>query len=259
MLVNAYPAIRGTVVPLAWPWTLQRHRRPGAELMVSLPFQDRDDAARQLAAALVHHRGNHPVVLAIPRGAVPMGRLVADALDGELDVVLVRKLGAPYDPEFAIGAVDESGAVTRSGHAALAGASEGYVQREAESQLALIRERRARYRPGQPAIPLGGRTVIVLDDGLATGATMLAALKAVRAHGPSWLVCAVPVAAADSLAQVAPFADEVVCLAKPWPFMAVGQHYRDFAGVTDAQVVELLARPAARSALLPNAAAASKR
>lgn len=213
--------------------------------MVSLPFHDRDDAARQLAAALVHHRGNQPVVLAIPRGAVPMGRLVADALEGELDVVLVRKLGAPYDPEFAIGAVDEYGEVTRSGHAALAGASEAYVQREAQRQLELIRQRRAYYRPGQPPIPLVGRTVIVLDDGLATGATMLAALKAVRIQGPSWLVCAVPVAAQDSLAQVAPFADEVVCLARPWPFLSVGQHYRDFAGISDAQVVEVLARPAA--------------
>ena len=205
--------------------------------MGSLPFHDRDDAARQLAAALAHHRGNHPVVLAIPRGAVPMGRFVADALDGELDVVLVRKLGAPYDPEFAIGAVDEYGAVTRSGHAALAGASEAYVQREAQRQLELIRQRRDRYRPGQPPIPLAGRTVIVLDDGLATGATMLAALKAVRVQGPSWLVCAVPVAAQDSLAQVAPFADEVVFLARPWPFLSVGQHYRDFAGISDAQVI----------------------
>ncbi len=222
--------------------------------MASLPFLDRDDAARQLVVALMHFRGTHPVVLAIPRGAVPMGRIVADALDGELDVVLVRKLGAPFDPEFAIGAVDEDGAVTRSGHAALAGAGEAYVQREAQRQLAVIRERRAHYRPGQPAVEPGGRTVIVLDDGLATGATMLAALKSVRAHGPSWLVCAVPVAARDSLAQIAPFADEVVCLAKPWPFIAVGQHYRSFSDVSDAQVIELLAAPAMHATGIPKAA-----
>lgn len=222
--------------------------------MTALPFEDRDDAARQLARALAHHRGTRPVVLAIPRGAVPMGRIVADALDGELDVVLVRKLGAPLNPEFAIGAVDEYGTITRSGHAALAGASEGYVQREAQRQLELIRQRRAHYRPGQPAIPLAGRTVIVLDDGLATGATMLAALKAVRVQGPDWLVCAVPVAAQDSLAEVAPFADEVVCLARPWPFLAVGQHYRVFDGISDAQVAEVLARADARTAAATPAA-----
>lgn len=216
--------------------------------MASLPFHDRDDAARQLADALARYRGTHPVILAIPRGAVPMGRIVADALDGELDVVLVRKLGAPFDPEFAIGAVDERGMVTRSDQAALAGANEAYIEREAQRQRALIRARRAQYRPGQPSVVLGGRTVIVLDDGLATGATMLAALKAARAQGPARLVCAVPVAAQDSLAQVAPFADEVVCLATPWPFLAVGQHYRNFDGISDAQVIAILAGSAGSGA-----------
>lgn len=216
-------------------------------------FRDRDDAARQLALALAHYRGTHPVILAIPRGAVPMGRIVADALGGELDVVLVRKLGAPFDPEFAIGAVDEQGTVTLGEHPAWAGANDAYIRREAERQLALIRERRASYRPGQPAIALAGRTVIVLDDGLATGATMTAALKSARAQRPGRLVCAVPVAAHDSLAQVAKFADEVVCLAKPWPFIAVGQHYREFSGISDAQVVEILAAPAAQGAETPRA------
>lgn len=211
--------------------------------MVSLPFQDRDDAARQLAAALQQYRGSHPVVLAIPRGAVPMGRIIADALEGELDVVLVRKLGAPGNAEFAIGAVDERGRVMLSGHAHRAGADDAYVEREAQRQLALIRERRARYRPGRPGIVLAGRTVIVIDDGLATGATMTAALKAVRAEGPGRLVCAVPVAARDSLAQVSRFADDVVCLATPSPFNAVGLYYLDFAGVTDEEVIRLLATP----------------
>lgn len=215
--------------------------------MVSLPFRDRDDAARQLAVALGRYRGTHPVVLAIPRGAVPMGHVIADALDGELDVVLVRKLGAPLNPELAVGAVDEQGKVMLSEHAAWAGANSAYVEREAQRQLALIRERRARYRPGHPGIALAGRTVIVLDDGLATGATMTAALKAVRAQGPARLVCAVPVAARDSLAQVARLADDVVCLATPWPFNAVGQYYLDFTGVTDTEVVDVLARPVSRS------------
>lgn len=216
--------------------------------MVSLPFHNRDDAARQLAAALAPYRGARPVVVAIPRGAVPMGRIIADALGGELDVVLVRKLGAPGHLEFAIGAVDELGAVTINEFAARAGADDAYIQHEAQRQLALIRERRTHYRPGQPALALAGRTVIVLDDGLATGATMIAALKAVRAQGPGRLICAVPVAAQDSLAQVAKFADEVVCLATPWPFHAVGKYYLDFNSVTDAQVIELLAAPAASTA-----------
>jgi predicted phosphoribosyltransferase/dienelactone hydrolase len=216
--------------------------------MVSLPFRDRDEAARQLAAALVRYRDAHPVVLAIPRGAVPMAKIIADALHGELDVVLVRKLGAPGNPEFAIGAVDEQGRVTLGDHAGWVGADEAYFQREAQHQLALFRERRAHYRPGQPPLDLAGRTVIVLDDGLATGATMMAALKSVRAQAPKWLVCAVPVAAADSLAQVAPLADDVVCLAKPRPFIAVGRHYLDFTGVTDAQVIDLLAGPASGDA-----------
>ncbi len=221
--------------------------------MVSLPFHDRDDAARQLAAALAHFRGTRPVILAIPRGAVPMGRMIADALGGELDVVLVRKLGAPGNPEYAIGAVDEHGAVMLSEYAAQAGADHVYVQREAQRQLALIRERRQRYRPGQTPVALAGRTVIVLDDGLATGSTMIAALKAARAQGPGRLVCAVPVAAHDSLAQVARYADEVVCLATPRPFIAVGPYYLDFAGVTDEQVIEILAAPASHGAEEPTA------
>jgi predicted phosphoribosyltransferase len=209
--------------------------------MASLPFQDRDDAARQLVAALQPYRGSNPVVLAIPRGAVPMGRIVSDALDGELDVVLVRKLGAPGNPELAIGAVDERGVAILADHAAWTGADDAYIDRESRRQLALIRERRGRYRPGNAAIPLKGRTVIVLDDGLATGSTMIAALQAARAQAPKRLVCAVPVAAPDSLARVAGLADDVVCLAAPRSFTAVGNHYLDFSAVTDEQVIEKLA------------------
>lgn len=209
--------------------------------MAALPFRDRYAAARQLAAALQQYRGARPVVLAIPRGAVPMGRVVSDALDGELDVVLVRKLGAPGNPELAIGAVDERGVATLADHAGWTGADDEYIERETLRQLALIRERRTRYRPGKPAIPLAGRTVIVLDDGLATGSTMIAALQSARAQSPERLVCAVPVAAPDSLARVSTLADEVVCLAAPRSFMAVGTYYRDFSAVTDEQVIEVLA------------------
>lgn len=213
--------------------------------MNSLPFRDREDAARQLVAALQQYRGGNPVVLAIPRGAVPMGRVVSDALGGELDVVLVRKLGAPGNPELAIGAVDEQGRTTLAGHAAWTGADDEYIEAETQRQLALIRQRRQRYRPGKAAIPLEGRTVIVVDDGLATGSTMIAALQSARAQAPKRLVCAVPVAAPDSLEKVSRLADEVVCLAAPRSFMAVGAHYRDFSGVTDEQVIEIFSEPTA--------------
>lgn len=208
--------------------------------MVLLPFRDREDAARQLASALDHLRGSHPVVLAIPRGAVPMGRTLAHALDGDLDVVLVRKIGAPGNPELAIGAVDERGSIMLTEHAAWLGADDEFVREEAEKQLALIADRRARYRKGRPGLPLAGRTVVVLDDGLATGSTMIAALRAVRAQHPRRVVCAVPVASRQSLEQLTGLADEIVCLATPPNFRAVGQFYRDFSSVDDAQVIRAL-------------------
>ena len=136
--------------------------------MVTLPFRNRIDAARQLSDKLARYRGSDPVVLAIPRGAVPMGRVIADALDGELDVVLVRKLGAPGNPEFAIGAIDEQGRVMLADHPGMR-TDEAYVRQEAQRQLALIRERRARYRPGGHRVSVTGRTVIVVDDGRVMG------------------------------------------------------------------------------------------
>jgi predicted phosphoribosyltransferase/dienelactone hydrolase len=216
--------------------------------MIQLPFRDRDDAARQLAAALGRYRDAQPVVLGIPRGAVPMARIVADALGGELDVVLVRKLGAPGNPELAIGAVDEFGSIVLNENAGWSGVGDAYIQREAREQLELIRERRKLYGAGHAA-GLAGRTVIVLDDGLATGSTMLAALQAVRLQRPEHLVCAVPVAAPDSLRSVARVADEVVCLATPSPFHAVGIYYQDFSAVSDDEVTRALGRsPAVASA-----------
>jgi len=204
-------------------------------------FEDRTDAARQLVAALARYRGKNPLVLAIPRGAVPMGRLIADALGGELDVVLVRKLGAPGNPEFAVGAVDEAGWEYIADYAAEMGASKTYLAEEAAAQLATMRARRATYTPARAPIDPAGRIVIVVDDGLATGATMMAALHSVRARGPKRLVCAVPVAAPESLEKVRPHADEVVCLDTPAAFHAVGQFYRTFGQVEDREVVAALA------------------
>lgn len=204
-------------------------------------FEDRTDAARQLVAALARYRGKNPLVLAIPRGAVPMGRVIADALSGELDVVLVRKLGAPGNPEFAVGAVDEAGWEYIADYAAEMGASKTYLAEEAAAQLATMRARRATYTPARAPIDPAGRIVIVVDDGLATGATMMAALHSVRARGPKRLVCAVPVAAPESLEKVRPHADEVVCLDTPAAFHAVGQFYRTFGQVEDREVVAALA------------------
>jgi putative phosphoribosyl transferase len=204
-------------------------------------FQDRVSAARRLATALAHYRGKNPLVLAIPRGAVQMGRVIADELGGELDVVLVRKLRAPGSPEFAVGAIDETGWVYLAPHARAAGATDKYLQQEQHAQLELLKQRRAEYTPGRPPIDPAGRITMVVDDGLATGATMIAALHAVRVKNPAKLICAVPVAASDSLELVQPYADEVVCLEAPANFYAVGQFYRSFPQVEDEEVMALLA------------------
>jgi len=203
-------------------------------------FADRLDAARQLAAALRAYRGRNPLLLAIPRGAVGMGGAIAEALGGELDVVLVRKLRAPGNPELAVGAVDETGWTYVAAHAAGVGADAAHIEREKRLQLETLRARRARYTPARPPLDPAGRVVIVVDDGLATGASMIAALHAARAKGPQELVCAVPVAAPDSLERVRPYADKVVCLAAPAEFYAVGQFYREFPQVEDDEVVRLL-------------------
>ncbi len=206
-------------------------------------FENRTDAGRKLAAKLGAYRGTHPLVLAIPRGGVPLGREVADALDGELDVVLVRKLGAPYNPEFAVGSVGESGKVIVADYAKCAGADDRYLADEAKRQLALIRKRRAQYAPLHTSISAKGRTVIVVDDGLATGATMRAALDEIRSQNPARLVCAVPVAAPGAAAYVRPFCDEWVCLAVEPDFDSVGWFYRDFRQVEDEEAIALLAQP----------------
>lgn len=203
-------------------------------------FANRIDAAGQLADALSRYRGQHPLVLAIPRGAVPIGLAVARRLDGELDLVMVRKLHAPGAPEFAVGAVDESGWVYLAPHAAAAGADAGYIDGQKREQLRELERRRALYTPGRGPIEAAGRTVIVVDDGLATGATMVAALHAVRQRRPARLVCAVPVASREAVAVVRQHADEVVCLDTPPFFQAVGQFYASFPQLGDDEVIALL-------------------
>lgn len=202
-------------------------------------FLNRDDAANKLMKKLADYRGQHPLVLAIPRGAVPMAKSLAKALDGDLDVVLVRKLRAPGNPELAIGSIDESGWTYLADYAQQM-AGQSHIDSEKEIQLETMRKRRAQYTPVRPPLDPAGRTVIVVDDGLATGSTMIAALHAIRAKGPKKLICAVPVSPPDTLRKVERYADEVVCLHAPEVFYAVGQFYTDFPQVSDKQVMELL-------------------
>ena len=169
-----------------------------------------------------------------------MALVLAQQLGADMDVVLVRKLRAPYMPEVAIGAVDESGKTYLAPYAQDMGADWDYLQAEKKTQLAVLQHRRQQYNAIRPPVAIAGRTVIVIDDGLATGATMVSALQVVRQQHPARLVCAVPVASADALEKVRPWADELVCLSTPQDFQGVGQFYRDFEQVEDQDVLHCL-------------------
>lgn len=213
-------------------------------------FLDRRDAGRKLAAKLSHLAPDKPVVLALPRGGVPVGFEIARALGAPLDLVLVRKIGVPWQPELALGAVTDGGDpevfIDRRMVEELA-IPEDYIAEETARQTAEIERRRRVYHAGRAPLEIAGRPAIIVDDGIATGATMRVALQATRHRNPSRLILAVPVAAEDTLARLRPEADDVVCLQTPADFRAIGLFYRDFHQLRDAEVSDILAR-AARSA-----------
>ncbi|MCC3769552.1 phosphoribosyltransferase [Streptomyces sp. UNOC14_S4] len=209
-------------------------------------FRDRVDAGRRLADRLEHLRAEPVVVLGLPRGGVPVAYEVARALDAPLDVLLVRKLGVPYHSELGFGAIGEGGVrVVHDDIVRMSRVDEDdlvEVQRREEAELARQAER---FRGGRPRVPLTGHTAVVVDDGVATGATALAACRVARAQDAARVVLAVPVAPPDAAQELRPQVDELVCLSMPTLFFAVGEWYEDFSQTSDEEVIELLRRSSA--------------
>jgi putative phosphoribosyl transferase len=207
-----------------------------------MPFRDRREAGRRLAERLSGLRGSEPLVLGLPRGGVPVAYEVARALDAPLDILVVRKLGVPFQPELGMGAVGEDGVrVLNPEVLREAGVSEAQVAEVEARERAEVEERAKRLRGGRPPVPLVGRTVIIVDDGLATGGTARAAIHVARARGAERVVLAVPVAPPDTVAALAREADEVIAVETPEPFFAIGGWYADFTPTSDTEVVDLIA------------------
>jgi predicted phosphoribosyltransferase/predicted alpha/beta-hydrolase family hydrolase len=207
-------------------------------------FSNRTEAGRMLARALTSYKNERVVVLGVPRGGVPVAREVAEALGAPLDIVVVRKLGAPGQPEMGIGAVvdgDHPRAIFNQEVIESLGVEDDYIDREIQRQLKEIKRREFEYRGTEPAVPLAGKTVIVVDDGIATGSSVRAALRGVRRAKPKQIILAVPVAPAETLEALRHDADKIVCLETPEVFFAVGQFYQDFLQVSDDEVKRILA------------------
>jgi putative phosphoribosyl transferase len=216
-----------------------------------VPFHNRDEAGQRLAEALKRFKGRDCVVFALPRGGLPVAAPIANALGAPLDLVLVRKIGVPRQPELAMGAVADGGTpviVRNEDVIMLAGVSEARFEEVCAAQCAEIERRRRLYLGARPRAEAKGRVAIVVDDGVATGATTRAALKAVRAHGPEKLILAVPVAPSDSLDMLRSEADDVVCLETYDDFLGVGCYYDDFRQIEDEEVIAYLDRHHADSA-----------
>jgi putative phosphoribosyl transferase len=214
-----------------------------------MPFRDRAEAGARLAARLLPLGLEHPVILALPRGGVPVAAVVARALHAPLDVALVRKLGVPYQPELAVGAIGEGGVrVLNEDVRRAARVSDAQLAEVEAAERAELDRRAAAYRRGRPPLPIAGRTVVVVDDGIATGSTAEAACRVARARGAARIVVATPVAPPASIARLRGVADEVVCVEVREPFYAIGQWYDDFSQTSDAEVVALLAAGATAGA-----------
>jgi predicted phosphoribosyltransferase len=210
-----------------------------------MPFADRNEAGRKLAKALADYKGQDAVVLALPRGGVPVAAQVAEALKAPMDLILVRKIGVPMQPELAMGAVVDGATpliVRNEDVIQLAGIEEAEFKRVCDEELAEIERRRKLYLGDRERVDVAGRVAVVIDDGIATGATTRAALRATRTRKPKKLVLAVPVAPTDSLAAMKAEADEVVCLEDYEAFGAIGFYYADFRQTSDQEVIDTLAR-----------------
>jgi len=212
-------------------------------------FRDRADAGQTLAACLRQYKDRHVLVLGIPRGGVPVAAEVARELGAELDVIVARKLGAPGQPELAIGAVTANGGRFLNEDAiARIGVSDAYLKKVTEAEMAEARRREQRFRSGRPAPAIKDRIVILVDDGLATGATMRASVRSVRNAGPARLVVAVPVGSREACSALRTEADEVVCPYEPELFWAVGLYYEHFEPTSDEDVIRILEESRSRQA-----------
>ena len=210
-----------------------------------MPFKDRSDAGRKLAKALGQYKDQQPVILALPRGGVPVAAEVAAVLKAPLDLILVRKIGVPFQPELAMGAVVDGGTpliVRNEDVIQLAGIQESEFKAVCDGELVEIERRRQRYLGSRERVDVSGHTAIVIDDGVATGATTRAALRATRMRNPKRLVLAVPVGPTDNIAELRSEADDVVCLEDHEFFGAIGVYYANFSQVSDEEVIEILRR-----------------
>lgn len=222
------------------PW---RSNEPTGVDGLPLHFEDRTEAGRRLARLLEHLREEHPVVLGLPRGGVPVAEQVASYLDAALDVIVVRKLGVPWQPELAMGAIGEGEArVVNEEVAGALGLTESHIQEVEESERRELVRRVEAFRADREPLPLAGRTAVIVDDGVATGSTAQAACAVARVRGASRIVVAVPVASPPAVKLLSECADEVVCLGTPDDFGAIGVFYRDFTQTSDDEVRHILER-----------------
>lgn len=204
-------------------------------------FKDRKEAAEQLAKKLATLKGKNPLVLAVPRGGLPLGEIIAERLEGDLDVVLVHKIGAPGNPEYAIGSVSEFGTIYRTGPSEF-GSHSDYINAQARVEIERLKRRRKSYSPVRPPLSAQGRVVVIVDDGIATGSTLLAAVRAIRAQSPQKLIVAAPVTSNNAAELLTPEIDELVVLDIPEHFYAISQFYDSFPQVPDEEAIQILTR-----------------